>query len=140
MSKDSISIILGFDFGLKRIGVAIGQKVTNSANPLKILIAENGVPKWLEISKLIEEWGADALVVGLPFNMDKTEQPLTHRAREFGYELEKRFNLPVFFTDERLTTIEAKSQMHAEKKNRARFEKADSIAAKLIVESWMRSQ
>ncbi len=134
------NIILGFDFGLRRIGVAIGQKITNSANPLAILLAQNGVPEWREIKNLIDEWGADALVVGLPFNMDKSEQPLTNRAREFGYELEKRFKLPVFFTDERLTTVAAKSQMHQERTGSGRFEKADSMAAKLIVESFMQSQ
>lgn len=130
------NIILGFDFGLKRIGVAVGQRITKTATPLDILKAENGVPNWDIIAALIAEWGVDALVVGLPMNMDQTEQPFTQCAREFGYELEKRFRLPVFFEDERLTTIAAKSQLYAEKNTG----KADSIAAKLIVESWMRSQ
>lgn len=134
------NIVLGFDFGLRRIGVAVGQKITCSAHPLDILNAENGTPKWQDIDNLIKEWGVDALIVGLPFNMDKTEQPLTNKAREFGYALEKRFHLPVFFVDERLTTIEAKAQMHATKKKQARFAKADSVAAKLIIESWMQAQ
>ena len=76
--------ILGFDFGLKRIGVAVGQTVTQSARPLTILNAKQGVPDWLEIKKLILEWGVNALIVGLPLNMDGTEQPITARAREFG--------------------------------------------------------
>jgi len=134
------NIILGFDFGLKRIGVAVGQQVTQSAQPLDILKADNGVPDWAMIATLITEWGADALVVGLPFNMDRTEQPLTNRAREFGYALEKHFRLPIFFVDERLTTIAAKAEMHEKEIGDNHFYKADSIAAKLIVESWMRDQ
>lgn len=130
------NIILGFDFGLKRIGVAVGQRITKTATPLDILKAENGVPNWEMIAALIVEWGVDALIVGLPVNMDQTEQPLTQCAREFGYELERRFRLPVFFEDERLTTITAKSQLYAEKNTG----KADSVAAKLIVESWMHTQ
>lgn len=130
-------IILGFDFGIKKIGVAIGQMITHSANPLSILKAINGVPEWSLIQKLIQEWGVDALVVGLPLNMDGTEQPISARARVFARELEKKYSLPVYLVDERLTTVAAKSEMHAHLKGAARFEKADSISAKLIVESWM---
>lgn len=132
-------VVLGFDFGLKRIGVAVGQCVTNSASPLTILTAHDGVPQWSQIAELIEEWGVDGCVVGLPINMDKTEQPLTQRARQFGEQLTDHFDLPVYFVDERLTTIAAKAQMHAVYKGKMRFKKPDSISAKLIVESWMQS-
>lgn len=131
-------IILGFDFGIKKIGVAIGQTITQSANPLPILRANNGVPNWSLIQQLISEWGVEAIIVGLPLNMDGTEQAITKRARAFGHECEKRFQLPVYFVDERLTTVTAKDDMHSQLKGAARFEKADSISAKLIVESWLR--
>lgn len=133
-------VVLGFDFGLKKIGVAIGQCVTQSANPLTILKANNGVPQWNEISALIDEWCADALIVGLPLNMDGTEQAITKRAKQFGNQLVAQFHLPVFFVDERLTTIAAKDHMHTTIKGQARFAAADSISAKLIVESWFSSQ
>ncbi|OGT41803.1 MAG: Holliday junction DNA helicase RuvA [Gammaproteobacteria bacterium RIFCSPHIGHO2_12_FULL_40_19] len=128
--------VLGFDFGLRRIGVAVGQAITQSARPLTILNAKQGVPHWLEIKKLILEWGADALIVGLPLNMDGTEQPMTVRARAFGQQLQTHFQRPVFFVDERLTTIAAKDEMHTHLKGAARFDRVDSVSAKLIVESW----
>ncbi|HLB55835.1 MAG TPA: Holliday junction resolvase RuvX [Coxiellaceae bacterium] len=130
-------IILGFDFGLKRIGVAVGQTTTRSANPLTILKADRGVPHWDEIKKLITEWGADTLIVGLPLNMDGTEQFITQQAKIFGEELKKHFKLPVIFVDERLTTIAAKDEIHSTRKGAARFERADSVSAKLILESWL---
>ena len=132
-------VVLGFDFGLKRIGVAVGQTITGSANPLTILKANRGEPDWSLIQKLIDEWAADALVVGLPLNMDGTEQPITTKARAFAQQLEKNFYLPVYLVDERLTTVAAKDEMHTHLKGAARFDRADSISAQLIVESWMRS-
>src|SRR3990167_9962291 len=131
-----IHTVLGFDFGLKKIGVAVGQTITQTANPLTILSAKRGEPNWIEIKKLIEEWGADALIVGLQLNMDGTEQFITQQAKLFGEKLKKQFHLPVIFVDERLTTIAAKDEMHATRKGSARFELADSVSAKLIVESW----
>lgn len=131
--------ILGFDFGFKRIGVAVGQAITGSASPLTILAANRGVPDWRNVQKLIEEWGAEALIVGLPLNMDGTEQPVTKQAREFGAGLQKHCHMPVFFVDERLTTVAAREAMHAQFKGAARFDRADSMSAKLIVESWLDS-
>ena len=132
--------ILGFDFGLSKIGLAVGQMITQSANPLIILKANRGVPDWHAIQKIIDEWGVDALVVGLPLNMNGTEQPITHKARAFGEALKKQFELPVYFSDERLTTIAARDEMHTHVKGQARFANVDSVSAKLIVESWMASQ
>lgn len=132
-------VVLGFDFGLKKIGVAVGQWVTQTANPLTILKANHGTPDWHEIEKLIAEWGAHALIVGLPLNMDGTEQFLTKQAKQFGHQL-KKFQLPVYFIDERLTTLAARDHMHSTQKGQSRFKPADSVSAKLIVESWFRSQ
>lgn len=132
--------ILGFDFGLKRIGVAVGQTITHSANPLMILQAKNGVPNWNDIKKLIIKWGVDALIVGLPLNMDGTEQPITQCAKKFGEQLKTHFALPIYFVDERLTTVAARDEMHTHLKGVARFDRADSMSAKLIVESWFNSR
>lgn len=133
----TLSVILGFDFGLKRIGVAVGQTITNTAHALTILNADHGVPNWDEIKKLIDEWGADAVVVGLPLTMNKTEQPITQQARAFGSQLQSHFDLPLYFVDERLTTIAARDEMHTTIKGKARFGAADGVSAKLIVESWL---
>ena|SRR3990167_5748290 len=128
--------ILGFDFGLKRIGVAVGQSITKTAQSLTVLNANKGVPNWREIQLLIDEWAADALIVGLPLKMDKTEQPITQKARAFGEQLKQHFNLPVYFVDERLTTIAARDEMHTYIKGKGRFAAADGVSAKLIVESF----
>lgn len=131
------SVVLGFDFGLSKIGVAVGQCITQSASPVAILKAQKGVPNWQDIEKLIHEWGADALIVGLPLNMDGSDQFITTKARAFGEALKKRFQLPIYYSDERLTTVAAREAMHQSLKGQARFAHPDSVSAKLIVESWM---
>ena len=83
--------LLGFDFGMKRIGVAVGQTVTQTARPLTTLKAVNGTPDWRAVEKLIGIWQPDAIVVGIPLNMDGTEQPISHSARQFSAELHQRF-------------------------------------------------
>ena len=135
--QPSHKILLGFDFGTSRIGVAIGQVITKSANPLVILKAQHGNPDWAEIEALIHTWHADALVVGIPYNMDGSEQPITTAARQFGKQLEKHFNLPVYLIDERLTTVEAKQQMFDQGYASTELQFVDSYAAKLILESWL---
>ena len=99
--------LLGFDYGKKRIGVAVGQKLTATATPAETLHSSNDQPDWAGIARLIETWRPQALVVGLPLHMDGTEHALTEAAREFGRALEQRFDLPVHLIDERLTSIEA---------------------------------
>ena len=140
MPDPSAHVVLGFDFGMKKIGVAVGQTITQSATALAILKAKNGTPNWANIEALITEWAIDTLVVGLPLNMDGTEQPITQKARLFGEALKAHYQLPVHFMDERLTTIAAKEEMHQTISGQARFGQADSVSAKLIVESWLRSQ
>jgi len=130
--------LLGFDFGLKHIGVAVGQTLTRTAQALTTLKAENGVPQWNEIKKLIGIWKPHALVVGLPLNMDDTEQPLTHAARHFSEQLKKHFALIVHLADERLSSVEARMYLFEQGGYKALEKKAiDSMAAKLILESWL---
>jgi putative Holliday junction resolvase len=93
--------LLAFDFGLKRIGVAVGQTQTRSASRLTTVSVKREHPDWTAIAKLIEIWTPDALVVGLPLNMDGSEQEMTLRAKRFGRQLEGRFGLPVHLVSER---------------------------------------
>jgi putative Holliday junction resolvase len=133
--------VLGFDFGMKHIGVAVGQTITQTANPLTSLKALDGIPNWDEVAKLITTWGAKALVIGIPLNMDGSEQPITAAAKKFSNRLHARFKLPVHPVDERLTTAEAKQQLFDAEGYRALEKTAiDSYSAKLILESWLRGQ
>lgn len=103
--------LLSFDFGTKSIGVAIGQQLTGTARPLAALKANDGVPDWNKIEALLKEWQPDRVVVGLPLNMDGTEQPLTARARKFANRLHGRFGVQVDLHDERLSTVEARAEL-----------------------------
>lgn len=136
MHKDQT--LLGFDFGLKHIGVAVGQTLTRTAQPLTSLKAESGIPQWNEVKKLISEWRPHALVVGIPLNMDGSEQPLTLAAQQFVKQLEEFFHLTVHLVDERLTSVEARAYLFEHGGYKALQKKAiDSMAAKLILESWL---
>lgn len=133
--------VLGFDFGLKRIGVAIGQSLTGTATPLPFLKANQGEPTWEEITKLIKHWRPEKLIVGMPLNIDDTEQAITIEARKFSLKLAQHTGLPVEMFDERLTTKEAKANLFNQGGYRSLIKgKIDSIAACLIIESWLRTQ
>lgn len=134
-------LLLGFDYGMKQIGVAVGQAVTGQARELCILKAQNGAPDWSQVEKLIREWQPDALVVGLPLNMDGTPSEMSSRAEKFARRLNGRFNLPVHTHDERLTTYEAKGQRLAEgQRDGYRQRPVDAIAAALLLEGWLQDQ
>lgn len=129
--------VLGFDFGTKSIGVAVGQQITASATPLLSLKAVDGIPNWDEIAKLIKEWQPDLVVVGLPLNMDGTEQEMTHRARKFANRLNAKFGVKIFTQDERLTTTDAKSRLFELGGYKALTKgQIDAVSAVLIVESY----
>lgn len=129
--------VLGFDFGTKSIGVAVGQQITASATPLLSLKAVDGIPNWDEIAKLVKEWQPDLVVVGLPLNMDGTEQEMTHRARKFANRLNAKFGVKIFTQDERLTTTDAKSRLFELGGYKALTKgQIDAVSAVLIVESY----
>ena len=100
--------VIAFDYGIKSIGVAVGQSITGTASPLAALKAADGIPNWELIQSTIDEWQPDALLVGLPLNMDGTEQEITQRAKKFANRLNGRFQKQVFTYDERLSTADAK--------------------------------
>ena len=145
---DKARTILGFDYGTKRIGIAIAQEVTSTVSPLVTVNAVKQKPDWTAIEKLITEWQPDLLVVGLPLHMDGSEQETTQLAKKFANQLNGRFNLPVELVDERLTSEEAEmyledTRQKGKKKksgSSALFQdkaQIDMIAAQLILQSWL---
>lgn len=129
---------LGFDFGLKFIGIAVGQTLTATAHPLSQLHAKKGEPNWSELDALIKEWRPNILVIGIPLNMDGTEQPMTTYAKNFAENLNKRYQLPIQYIDERLSTVEAREYLFKEKGYRALQKKTiDAKAAQIILETWL---
>lgn len=131
-------VYLGFDFGYKRIGVAVGQRLTCSANPLSTLDAKQGVPDWVAVAKLIKQWNPDALIVGLPTCIDGSELYTTSAARRFAKQLRKQCGLPVHLVDERLSTVEARGQLFDQGGYRKlKQSEVDSIAACVILEQWL---
>lgn len=134
-------IVLGFDFGMKRIGVAVGNKILSNATPLKRLEAKDGVPDWQAVNALLKKWRPSLLLVGIPLNMDGTEQPITLAAKKFGKKLHVHTTLPVVEVDERLTTVTARQDLFDEGgyKQLAKSD-IDSYSAKLITEHWLSSQ
>lgn len=129
--------IVAFDFGTRRIGVAVGQGITETATPLSPLSARNGVPEWEVLLATIQPWQPQALVVGLPLKMDGSDQSLTKLVRIFIEALKQRTQLPVYGMDERLSSVEARSRLFKEG-GKAALQKnsIDSFAAKLILEDW----
>lgn len=129
--------LLCFDYGLKRIGVAVGQELTGTASALTTVSARDGKPDWDAISRLFEEWRPDAVVVGLPLNMDGSEHELSRRARRFGNQLHGRYNLPAHLIDERLSSLEAETLLKGRSHHK---QDIDKLAARVILETWLAEQ
>lgn len=131
MSATDNATLLGFDYGRKRTGVAVGQRITQSATALKTIFAQAGKPDWSTIEALINEWKPDALVVGIPYHMDGAEQDMTQAAKRFCRQLEGRFRLPVYEADERLSSYVVSSSIDAPK------QEIDHLAAQVILQDWL---
>lgn len=127
--------MLGFDFGPRNIGVAVGQTVTASATALETVRAQGQRPNWKRIEAIIREWQPDAAVLGLPFNMDDSEEEWTALVYRFARQLQGRFGLKVHLVDERLTSLEARRQLTVSKGEAD--PRVDAQAAKLILETWL---
>lgn len=130
--------LMAFDYGLKQIGVAVGNALLNTSQPLLVLKAKDGQPNWDAVSALIDEWQPDLLLVGDPLNMDGSVSELAERARKFGRRLEGRFGIAVLPVDERLSSFEVKQQQR-ERGHSGDYKKApiDSLAAELILRDWL---
>jgi putative Holliday junction resolvase len=133
--------VLSFDYGTKSIGVAVGNDLTGSATLLPALKAQDGIPNWDQITTLITDWQPQLLLVGLPLNMDGSEQDFTVRTRKFANRLHGRYGLPVALHDERLSTADARSRLFAEGGYRnLSKDKVDSLSAQIIFEGWYEQQ
>lgn len=125
---------LGFDFGTHRIGVASGQSITGTASPLPVLPARDGIPDWQQVQRLLDIWQPDLLVIGLPYNMDDSDGAMLPRALRFANRLHGRFHLPCYGIDERLSSHAAEELVGGW---RPGDDPIDSLAAQLILESWL---
>jgi putative Holliday junction resolvase len=125
-----LTTLLCFDFGSKRIGVAVGQTVTGTASPLLTINSHNNRPDWEKIESVICDWHPDAIIVGLPLTLHGTAQEMTESAERFARQIEGRFNVPVYHMDERLSTFEARERTGGNVD-------LDAVAAQAILESWM---
>ncbi len=129
--------IIGFDYGTRRIGIAIGQTLTATARPLTIVSVKKRQINWADITTLIQEWQPDALVVGLPKHADGSDNTITAAVRRFSRQLHKRYQLPVHTIDETLSSVAAAEKMlsspFSKKKNRKNL---DAFAAQIILETW----
>lgn len=129
--------VLAFDYGERKIGVASGQSLTASANPLATLPCHNGQLPWPALQALIREWQPDAVVVGLPLNMDGSDSPISQRARRFARQLHGRFAVSVVMVDERLSSREARAELGGSLRPGG-DPRVDSLAAALMIESYFR--
>lgn len=135
-------VVLGFDFGLRRIGVAVGQSITGSATALETLSTVNDKPDWKKIAQLIKQWQPTQIVVGDPLTMDDQPTDSTKAARRFAKDLEQYCTCPVALQDERMSSIEAseivrQQRQSGERKRRQKKGDLDEIAAALIVQRWL---
>ena len=134
--------VLGFDYGRRKIGIAIGQTSTGFAEGIATIPADSPAGPWLKIEQLIEGWQPDALVVGLPLAMDGSEPKFAGCVREFGKQLQCRFELPVDFVDETLTTdfadaIIRETTAPGKRITKRRKSVRDQLAAELILKTYL---
>lgn len=131
---------LGFDFGLRRTGVAVGESLTCSARPLTTLQCREGKPDWDQVARLIEDWQPRALVVGVPYNDDGSDTSVTAAAERFARRLHGRFGLPVHTVDESLSSHAAERSLATSGRGGQRLRKhkaeIDKLAAAYILETW----
>ena len=134
-------LIFAFDFGMKHIGLAIGQEITNTTHTFYSLEAKAGKPDWKELDVIVENWKPSLFIVGNPLNMDGTNSKIKKKSDEFSSLIFKRYRIPVELTDERLTTKEAEDRMKVES-NYIVDKSLDthSVSAQVILESWFREK
>lgn len=134
-------LFLGFDYGQRRIGVAVGDDLTRVARPLPTL-SNAREPDWSAVAKALQDWQPAACVVGLPLDLDGQPQPITARAEHFAAELRRRCGVPVYLCDERLSSRAADDEIRSARgdgrmNRRARKGDRDGVAARLILEQWL---
>jgi putative Holliday junction resolvase len=135
------ALYLGFDYGAKRIGLAVGDALTGSARPLPA-VGNGRQPDWNALAKALQEWRPAGCVVGLPVDLDGNDQSVTAHARAFAEQLRTRFGVPVFLCDERLSSRAADEELRGARSDgrlnrRVRKGDRDGVAARLILEQWL---
>ena len=131
---------MAFDFGLKHIGIAIGQEITRTASTFYSINATEGHPDWTELDKIIIEWKPNLFVVGDPFNMDGTRSKIQDLSDNFSSALNKRYDINIEKTDERLSSREAKERLENLQIGTRDSSNKHSISAQVILEDWFRSK
>ena len=132
-------MIMAFDFGTKKMGMAVGQALIESATPLALFPMKDGIPNWDNLHKIIKQYQPNVFLVGLPLNMDDSESELSARARKFARRLRHQTNIETWMVDERLSTRAARDELsHYHAQGRGKKLSADSLAATLFIESWYR--
>jgi len=146
------STFLAFDYSQNKIGIAVGQRLTGTASSLTTVICHHKKVDWNAIDQLLEQWHPVALIIGLPLTMTGEEQETTESVKIFGNQLNERYNLPIHYMDERLTSREASSLLGYEgitsprrqskpgkkvKKHKQYGHDIDQLAAQLILQSWL---
>ena len=127
---------MSFDYGTEKIGIAIGQSISSTAEPLTIIRAKDGIPNWSQITSLIESWRPNFFVVGLPYNLDGSDSKLLQRALKFAQRLNGRFNIPTFGIDERLSSKAATEKFKTGNPRNSVRKEIDDVAAQIILETW----
>lgn len=136
-----MAVIIAFDFGLKRTGVAVGNTQTGSATPECTFHSKQDQPDWDGITQLFKEWQPTKVVVGMPTELDGSESPLTKAVQRFCNQIEGRYNIEVEQENEQFTSIEAgqrlKQLRQSGRKKKVTKDEVDKIAAAIILENWM---
>ena len=140
MNNSFPKVVMAFDFGLKHIGIAIGQEITRTASTFYSINATEGHPDWTELDKIITEWKPNLLVVGDPFNMDGTRSKIQDLSDNFSSALNKRYDINIEKTDERLSSREAKERLENLQIGTRDSSNKHSISAQVILEDWFRSK
>ena len=140
----SASIIIGFDFGMKKMGVAIAQTITNTATPMPAIKMVNGQPKWNELDAIISDYKPNKAIIGLPDSKNQQTIKLIEKIKIFSSALEKKYTIPTILINEGFSTQMAKQELKEKRnsgilKNRIKKGQADSTAAKIILEQWLQS-
>lgn len=136
-------LVLGFDYGERRIGIAAGGPLTGGARPVGVVAAHAGEPDWPAIGRHLRDWQPELVVVGVPYNMDGTPGRITQAAMDFAARLGERFRVTVTTVDERLSSHEAHDRLRqqrasGERPRRVRPGDVDAMAACVLVEQWLR--
>tara|TARA_B100001769_G_scaffold81574_1_gene61914 strand:+ start:1418 stop:1843 length:426 start_codon:yes stop_codon:yes gene_type:complete len=140
MNNSFPKVVMAFDFGLKHIGIAIGQEITRTASTFYSINATEGHPDWTELDKIITEWKPNLFVVGDPFNMDGTRSKIQDLSDNFSSALNKRYDINIEKTDERLSSREAKERLENLQIGTRDSSNKHSISAQVILEDWFRSK